>query len=96
MEVRILIAASACRIVHVALSEPFEALSIDLQARLYLAQSRIDDSHFSDALWETVNTFSIPVQRSGRWNAVAFWFEVRRSPCQLREWSQQVFSSLEL
>lgn len=83
MELRILIAACACRIPHVALSEPFQALSIHLQARLYLAQSRIDDSQFSDALWETVSTFSIPVQRSGRWNAVAFWFEVRRSPCQL-------------
>jgi hypothetical protein len=96
VEVRILIAASACRISHVALSEPFEALSIDLQARLYLAQSSIGDSHSSDALWETVNTFSIPVQRLGRWNAVAFWFEVRRRSRQLREWSQQVFSSLEL
>ena len=81
MELRILIAASACRIPHFALSEPFEALSINLQARLYLVQSRIDDSQFSDALWETVSTLFIPVQLSGRWNAVAFWFEVRRSPC---------------
>lgn len=70
---------ASCRIPHVALSEPFEALQIDLQGRLCHQQSRDDTDQQLEVLWESSSTMSVPVKCSGRWNAVAFWFEVRPS-----------------
>lgn len=70
---------ASCRIPHVALSEPFEALHMDLQSRLCHHQSRDDTNQQPEPLWESLSTLSVPVQCSGRWNAVAFWFEVSPS-----------------
>ena len=69
-----------CRLPHVALSEPFEALQVDLQSRLaYKVES--EEAQSPQVLWENKRTTSVPVQTSGRLNAVAFWFEARAQPC---------------
>lgn len=68
---------SACRIPHVVLSEPFEALHIDLQSRLCLAQSRDACSKQPEVLWESMRTVSISLEQGGRWNGIAYWFQVR-------------------
>ncbi len=68
-----------CRVPHVALSEPFEALHIDLQSRLCLAQSMDTSAQQPEVLWESMSTMSVPLKHGGRWNGIAFWFEVSSS-----------------
>ena len=67
---------STCRIPHVVLSEPFEAIHIDLQSRLCLAQSREAGVQQPEVLWESMSTLSVPLEHGGRWNGIAYWFEV--------------------
>ena len=62
-----------------ALSEPFEALHIDLQSRLCLAQSRDTSAQQPEVLWESMTTVSVPLKHGGRWNGIAFWFGVSSS-----------------
>ena len=73
-----------CRIPHVALTEPFEALHIDLQSRLSLAQSRDTSAEQPEVLWESMSSITIPLKHGGRWNGIAYWFEVSSD---VRSWS---------
>ena len=67
---------STCRIPHVVLSEPFEVIHIDLQSRLCLAQSSEAGVQQPEVLWESMSTLSVPLEHGGRWNGIAYWFEV--------------------
>ena len=58
------------------LSEPFEAVHIDLQSRLCIAQSRKAGAQQPEVLWESMSTVSVPLEHGGRWNGIMYWFEV--------------------
>ena len=68
-----LLSKAVCRIPHTPLSEPFEALHIDLQSRLFHSGQ---EGQRKGMQWESKTTIPVPVLRSGRCNAVAFWVEV--------------------
>lgn len=57
-----------------ALSQPFVAIDLDLTERVRRIQKELHDTNGS--IWEIDETMNIEVTRSGRWNAVVFWFEL--------------------
>ena len=43
---------------------------------LCLAQSRDASVEQPEVLWESMSTLSVPLKHGGRWNGIAYWFEV--------------------
>ena len=47
-----------------------------MQSRLCLAQSEGAGVEQAGVFWESKGTVSVILERGGRWNGIAFWFEV--------------------
>jgi predicted RNA methylase len=77
---------------HRAVSAPFRARRLDLQARVAAVQAawarrrQGGDAEDDDAgavggsngeLWEYDEEVEVPITAAGRWNAVAFWFDLQ-------------------
>ena len=64
------------------LSEPFRALSLDLQQRVDAVSSMAaegKDPFASRMDWEVNETIHVQACQSGTWNGIAFWFQVQPS-----------------
>ena len=66
------------RVPHKRLSEPFEALTLDLQRRVddITFQRLADEASGVKSLWERQRSLAVPVTEAGICNAVVFWFQV--------------------
>ncbi len=66
------------------LSDPFEALSLDVQQRVDAVSTMAAEGKdpFADRLeWEADKCLSVSARQNGHWNGIAFWFKVISQWC---------------
>ncbi|KAK9863045.1 hypothetical protein WJX84_000363 [Apatococcus fuscideae] len=66
------------RLPHSKLSDPFKAMTLDLQQRVDALSTLAAEgnvTHETTLHWESDDCLSVPASHSGIWNGIAFWFK---------------------